>query len=234
MKTISTFFFLLVSFIGLQAQNFEFQNKSFIEVQGESKKEIEPDEIYINIYLSEDQSKGKETVAVQEKKLMAIVSKLGIDAKNLVLTGGSSQYNNYLVNRDGNSTYKSYSLKTKSALEASKVLYELDLAKVNGASIGSVDHSQRKTFEAETRIAAIKDAKAKAKELTSALGNTLGNPLVIRESNYYNAPVYAKAAYAMDAAVEAAGTPYDQGFEDMSYKKITIQSTVNATFEILP
>lgn len=232
-KLLYTFILTSLSLNVLQSQKYQFENISYIEVQGMSERKIEPDEIYINIYLNENDSKGKESVALQEKKLFKVIEKLGINKKNLVLTGGSSRYTIYILRKNINNTFKNYELKTSSALEASKVLYELDLVKVHHANIGRVEHSQKEKIKNEVRLEALKAAKKNAQQLTAAIGSTIGKPLVIKDKNYYAAPQYSKTSSISLMKTEANSNAYnDSAFQGMNFRKITIRSIIYASFEI--
>ena len=81
MKTSLTilFMFLLFSVFAQDGKNFIDQN--YIEVTGKGEMEISPDKIYIQIIINENDNKGKESVEILEKKMLAKLQTVGIDLK---------------------------------------------------------------------------------------------------------------------------------------------------------
>ena len=85
-----------------------------------------------------------------------------------------------------------------------------------------------KPIKKQLKIQAIKNAKDEAISLASALGDNVGNALVINdpnESSNYPQPIMFKANTAMAQADQSAPMNVD-------FKKIKLQFDVNVIFEL--
>lgn len=75
----------------LFAQEKNFIDQPYLEVNGRAEMEVAPDEIYVRITINEQDSKGKVTVLQQEKDMVRRLKDLGIDVeKKLVVQDMSS------------------------------------------------------------------------------------------------------------------------------------------------
>lgn len=91
---------LLGSFVAMaQSGEKNFIDQNYIEVSGTAEMEIVPDQIYLKIVISE-KDKGKKTVEQQEKAMIAILQKLGIDIrKDLLMKDMSSNFKSYFLKK---------------------------------------------------------------------------------------------------------------------------------------
>lgn len=91
---------LLGSFVTMaQSGEKNFIDQNYIEVSGTAEMEIVPDQIYLKIVISE-KDKGKKTVEQQEKAMIAILQKLGIDVrKDLLMKDMSSNFKSYFLKK---------------------------------------------------------------------------------------------------------------------------------------
>ena len=96
----------------LFAQEKNFIDQPYLEVNGRAEMEVAPDEIYVRITINEQDSKGKVTVLQQEKDMVRRLKDLGIDVeKKLVVQDMSSD----LFKRKDVSTSKTYQLEVRAA-----------------------------------------------------------------------------------------------------------------------
>lgn len=72
---------LITSFIS-QAQSKNFIDQPYLEVTGSADTLIEPDEIYINIIISEKDNRDRIPVEEQETRMLASFKEMGIDIEN--------------------------------------------------------------------------------------------------------------------------------------------------------
>ena len=102
---------LLGSFVTMaQSGEKNFIDQNYIEVSGTAEMEIVPDQIYLKIVISE-KDKGKKTVEQQEKAMIAILQKLGIDVrKDLLMKDMSSNFKSYFLKKTVVQTEKEYQL----------------------------------------------------------------------------------------------------------------------------
>lgn len=216
------------------------EEKPYIEVVGKAEKEVIPDEIYIGITLREKYvNKEKVTIEAQETKLKDAIKAIGVDLKNLQLADAGADYVKIRWQKKDVLTTKDYTLKTADAATVTKVFQELDKLEITDAKISRVAYSKIDSLRKEIKIMAIKAAKDKANYLLSAIGETLGEPLVINEANqsgysntYSNSIVKGQSsgAYYLES-VQIVGRT---GIEDkeIEFQKIKEEASVYIKFSI--
>ena len=122
----------------LFAQEKNFIDQPYLEVNGRAEMEVAPDEIYVRITINEQDSKGKVTVLQQEKDMVRRLKDLGIDVeKKLVVQDMSSD----LFKRKDVSTSKTYQLEVNSATQLAHVFQALQAVGISDASIERTDVS---------------------------------------------------------------------------------------------
>ena len=75
----------------LFSQEKGFIEQNYIEVSGRAEKELSPDEIYLDITITEKDNRGKVSIERQEKSLFKRLASIGIDlTKDLQISDISS------------------------------------------------------------------------------------------------------------------------------------------------
>lgn len=208
----------------LFAQEKNFIDQPYLEVNGRAEMEVAPDEIYVRITINEQDSKGKVTVLQQEKDMVRRLKDLGIDVeKKLVVQDMSSD----LFKRKDVSTSKTYQLEVNSATQLAHVFQALQAVGISDASIERTDVSNMDELRQQVRAAAAKAAQQNAQVLASALGQKAGKALFVQDYSY-NARPYANIMMAksavMDMAAEATAAP------TLEFEKIKIEHSVMVRF----
>ena len=140
----------------LFAQEKNFIDQPYLEVNGRAEMEVAPDEIYVRITINEQDSKGKVTVLQQEKDMVRRLKDLGIDVeKKLVVQDMSSD----LFKRKDVSTSKTYQLEVNSATQLAHVFQALQAVGISDASIERTDVSNMDELRQQVRAAAAKAAQ---------------------------------------------------------------------------
>ena len=135
----------------LFAQEKNFIDQPYLEVNGRAEMEVAPDEIYVRITINEQDSKGKVTVLQQEKDMVRRLKDLGIDVeKKLVVQDMSSD----LFKRKDVSTSKTYQLEVNSATQLAHVFQALQAVGISDASIERTDVSNMDELRQQVRAAA--------------------------------------------------------------------------------
>lgn len=222
----------LVAFLGLstaQAQQADLRRK--INVSGTAETEVTPDIIYIGIslkeYLKDNNSKKKVEITDLENQLFAAVQKAGISKENLTISNLSSW--NYVTEKKKNPDFlasKQYRLKVNDLNKFNEIIASIDPKGIANTNIESYDYSKIESLKKDLKIKALLAAKEKARYMVEALGDKLGSVIDIQDGGD-NAiqPVYRN--YMMKAEMsDAAGAP------EIDFKKIKLNFTVNAVFEI--
>jgi len=219
----------LVAFLGLSsamAQQVDLRRK--ISVSGTSETEVTPDIIYIGISLKEYlNGKKKVDITELEKQLYAAVQKAGIAKENLTISNLSSW--NYATEKKKNPDFlasKQYRLKVSDLNKFNLILESLDAKGTANTNIESYDYSKIENLKKELKVKALLAAKEKAAYMVEALGDKLGSVIEIQDGgDNVMQPVYRN--YAMKAEMaDASSAP------EIDFKKIKLNFTVNAVFEI--
>ena len=201
----------------LFAQEKNFIDQPYLEVNGRAEMEVAPDEIYVRITINEQDSKGKVTVLQQEKDMVIDVE------KKLVVQDMSSD----LFKRKDVSTSKTYQLEVNSATQLAHVFQALQAVGISDASIERTDVSNMDELRQQVRAAAAKAAQQNAQVLASALGQKAGKALFVQDYSYSALPyaniMMAKSA-VMDMAAEATAAP------TLEFEKIKIEHSVMVRF----
>jgi len=96
---------------------------------------VSPDRIYLNITISEEDSKGKSSVEELEQKMILEFKKLNIDIKKqLFVSDASSDFKSYFLSGQKVLKTKQYNLlvyKTSTLGDAVKSLQDIGIANVN-------------------------------------------------------------------------------------------------------
>jgi uncharacterized protein YggE len=229
MKTILTFLFLFASLISFSQGNKNFIDQNYIEVTGKAELEIVPDEIYIQIFISETDYKGKETLEMLEKSMLKKLQEIGIDLKkDFAVKDMSSNFKNYWLKKHDIFTSKQYQLIVHTAPVAGHVFRELEALGISNISIEKVDHSEIEKFKKEVKVNAIKVGRENAVSLAEAIGQTVGKALYIRE----NEPFFPMQANTimMRSKSEAMDEAYTE--PDLEFEKIKLEYSVQVFFEL--
>ena len=229
MKNI-TFLLIVLTFFKIEAQNVLTTVNSilFIEVVGNAKKEIDPNQIFVSITLSEKSIDNKKySIEAQEEKLQQLLKKCNIDWSNLTLSDFNSKIIRDKKNEIGFKQSKEFILLLKSADEVSKIFKELFDANIKEADVVSVQHTNILEYVKEVRIEAIKSAKEKAQYLLEAIGNKIDQPMEVIEQNrnsddfnYYRGNVYSRKEEA------------EQTISSSEFKKIVINISYKVKYSI--
>ena len=203
----------------LFAQEKNFIDQPYLEVNGRAEMEVAPDEIYVRITINEQDSKLQ-----QEKDMVRRLKDLGIDVeKKLVVQDMSSD----LFKRKDVSTSKTYQLEVNSATQLAHVFQALQAVGISDASIERTDVSNMDELRQQVRAAAAKAAQQNAQVLASALGQKAGKALFVQDYSYSARPyaniMMAKSA-VMDMAAEATAAP------TLEFEKIKIEHSVMVRF----
>lgn len=210
------------------AQSADLRKK--VEVNGSAEMEVTPDEIYVGISLKEymKDAKKKVTIDVLEKQLQAAVLKAGIPKEDFMINNISSYTNYWDKKKDANFlASKQYRIKVRELNKLDQIISSVDPKGIAYTNIESYSHSLIESYKKELKVKALKNAREKAASLVEAVGEKLGGVLLIQDHNsdYAAQPMMYKT---MAVRAEAA----DMAMPDIDFKKIKLNYTINAVFEI--
>lgn len=200
---------------------------SYIQVTGWAEKELTPDEFYLQIVINERDSKGKISVESQQRDMVAVLRKLGVDVeKQLKMANLSSEF----FKKNTSVAMAKYQLQLGSSGEVAKVWQALDDLGISNISILKVTHSQLDKYKQEVRLEAMRNARESAQEMAGAIGQTIGKCFYIYDSNSNVLPVMYDNAVLMRSAKAVADAESVAEEDPLEFKTIKLEYGVQAKF----
>lgn len=207
------------------AQTMDAQS-GYIEVSGYAEIELIPDTFYLRVDLSEEDSKGKNTIENQQKDLLAVLSRIGVDTeKDLRRIGLSSAY----FNRKTNLAEASYQLRLTSPEQVSKAWKALDAAGFSRVSYTKSECSNIEDKKNELRAKAMKNAKDQAEAMAEAIGEKAGRCIYIG-GGYVSSPVVYGQNRLMSKTLSADSVSVADESDTISFNEIKLTASVTAKF----
>ncbi|MDO5497670.1 MAG: SIMPL domain-containing protein [Alistipes sp.] len=225
MKRLFVLLFVAFFAVPAMAQTYEIKTP-YVSVNGYAEQEILPDEVYVQITLTESDSKGKITLEQQRRQMFSALKKCKIDVeKQLSMLDMASTY----FKRRTSLASARYELKVGSAMEAQQVFEALDAVGISNVDITKVACSKEEEYRAAVRKAAMQDARQKASELAEAVGQSVGDCLVINDySSRSGGVVFTKAVRGLAANAEMDAVAEEE--PTVEFEKIKISYNVSAQF----
>ncbi|HEU0226949.1 MAG TPA: SIMPL domain-containing protein [Arachidicoccus soli] len=225
MKKINLVAILIVLFAVKGFSQTNINTQPFIEVNASADTLVVPDEIYINIIISENDNK-KLSVEQQESRMIAAFQAMHINVEKDLSTSDmiSDFKNRFLRSKDVVKT-KTYQLKVGDAMTAGKVFATLEDLGIANSSISKVDYSNMDLLKNLCRVKAIESAKNTAEMLVKPLNQKVGKAIQIIDAN--STPIYNPQVrmYSMAKVAGAADeTP------NIDFEKIKVQVNENVKF----
>jgi uncharacterized protein YggE len=222
---------LLILAVLCMATSYSQEQKQIpmINVSGEGKVKIAPDQALISVSIETKGTKAEEVKRENDKKMDAILK--FIKKSNIAKEDFQTQRISLNPNYDYEKKKHNYI-----ATQSVQILLK-DLSKYDELTEGLVDEginridnvefksSKMKELQSDARKLAIKDAKAKAEDFVSVLGQKVGKAILISDNSQIYVPqprMYAmKASNAMDES-----TPR----ETLAIGEIEIIANVSVSF----
>ena len=225
-------FLALAIVIGISSAH--AQQNNTIETSVNVKKEVIPDEIFISITINEKDNKGKISVEEQQKKMIKVLTSLGVDTKEaLTVDNMGSTLKENTLRKDNIFISKKYTLKVSTAKEASnamQALKDIDIAHVFVSRVAISDSLEREVKN-QLLVEAAQKAQENATILASAVGCKAGKAVYIQ--NYYSFDSSA-GSRILTVAYKTANdnTAYinEDATQELEVTKKSLNITVNCKF----
>ncbi len=200
----------------------------YVEVRGEASAKLTPNKIEVNITLSEEPSKGKYSIELQEGQLSAALKSIGVDAKeSLALRSQSST----TQKRKGTYQYKNLLLTLSSPEELSELFTEVANTNIANVSLYRAINTNTEAVRDSLRIEALKSAKATAEKLAGALDQSIGSAIQIEDyssgGDAYNYSNFSMLRSAKMDEASAGALP-----TDLELQQINITQTLSVRFKL--
>jgi uncharacterized protein YggE len=241
-KTLFAAVLLITTFSGFSQVYERNPFPKTISVVGTAEMEVIPDEIYVNVDLKEYEKKGSGKVALEKIKadFLKNVRSIGLPdtAVSIAAYDGFNGYP-YWWNRKRrkDELYASitYQIKFSNSKKMDELVEKLDDQATQNFYITRTAHSKLETYRRDLKMQAVKAAREKARYLTEAVDEKLGEAVTINEpQEYYQPYMNARAAnYSMkemaqstDAAAAGSGAP------ETDFRKIKLRYDVTVTYAL--
>ncbi|WP_348824890.1 SIMPL domain-containing protein [Flavobacterium aestuarii] len=222
---------LLVCFFTLLAYSQETKPVPQINTSGEGKIKVVPDQVAIKATVETKGNNAKEVKKQNDQQMEAVLKVI----KSMNIAPADYKTKRVSLNPQYDYEKKKH---TYNATQTIEILLR-DLAKYDDLMEGIVDQginrvdnvtfqsSKLAQYQAEARKQAMKDAKMKAEDYVSVLGQKTGAAITITDNTqvYYPQPVYAMKSMAMEADTAAPR-------QTMAAGEIEITANVNVSFKL--
>ena len=236
-KTLILFVLLSFSFAGFaQSGQKNFIDQNYIEVTGKAEMEIVPDMIYLKIQLSDKDNKDKLSLPEIEKKMMAMLSEVGVNMEkdfsliDFISNLKPSWFKSNVV------LSKQYQVIVHDAKTLQKIFFEFQKLGISNVSVEELDHSKIEQYRKDAKVNAIKAAKEKAELLAAALGQEIGKALYIQEVDNQSPFLASNVLTGNMAGVKVKKAAFDSSIDDaaidIEFDKIKIESAILVRFEL--
>ncbi len=201
---------------------------SYVQVYGAAEKEVVPDQIYLSITINERDSKGKITVEEQQREMIAVLKKLGVDVEQqLKVVDLSSAF----FKRNTSVATAQYRLELHDATTAGRAWRALDELGISQVSVEKLSHSKLAEYRVEVRKEAMRAARQKAFELAEAIGQQIGKCFYIFDTNSESNPVYKSNVMMARATSDMAFAEAEEAaMPALEFQNIKLSYRVQAKF----
>ena len=223
---------ILVTLFALTTQAQEQKNQvPQISVSGEGKVKITPDQVVINVGFQNTGKDAKEVKNLNDEvvdKVIKFLKKSGIPATDYK-TNNVSLYKSYDYEKKKYNFQASQSLTIllKDLSKYDDVMMGLNDAGVNSINGVEFKSSKMDDYEREARKKAMLDAKQKAQDYVSVLGQKVGKALLITDNSQSYAPQPMYKGNMMAMAADGGGQR-----ETLAVGELEIITNVSVTFAL--
>ncbi len=218
----------LFGFVG-HSQTKNFIDQPYIETTSKTDSLVVPDRIYLSIYITEEDTKGKVSLEKQENLMETKLKSLGIDtSKQLSLSDLSSSFNRYFLRKTDVGKSKEYLLLVYDAQKAGEVILGLETIGIANVSLHKSEYSKMDELKNSLRKQAVIKAKEQADIMLTPLEQKVGKALYISD---LNTSVYN----SMQAKVRGVSTTMESDSYQpipIDFQKIKVETSITIRFAI--
>ena len=234
MKKITLLLLIIISTKSI-SQNKNFIDQPYIETSAKVDTLVIPDRIYLNILITEKDTKGKVSVEELENKMNDKFKSLGLNIDTqLSLNDLSSNYKKYFLKKQDIQKSKNYTLLLNDAKISGKILLALEELEISNVVLEKTEYSKADKVILLLKTKAIEKAKSQAVAMTKPLNQKVGNAIFISDLNDNNVSRML-AGYASGITIRGAKS-ISKNEEyvpaDIEFQKIKIETELNVKFKL--
>lgn len=229
---LATFFISITAL----SQEKNFIDKPYLEVQGKADTLVTPNRIYIDVLISEKDTKGKKSVEELESEMLIKLKSLGIDTeKNVTMQDMMSNYKKFFLKQTDIQKAKSYSILVYDTKTTAKVFIGLEEINISNVNIDKLEHSDDKKLQLLMNAKAMENAKSNALSFIKPLGQNIGKAIYVGNVNNIIGQLSGSTA-GLRIRGAASLMKYDMQAKDynanIEFEKITISSEIGVRFAL--
>ncbi len=203
--------------------------KPSVDVTGEGIVNVVPDQVTVSVRVENTGSNPKELKQMNDRvvaEVLQFVKSMGIEDKHIqtdyVRLSKNYDYNSKSYNYAANQSLKIKLTDLKQYEPLMNGLLETGINRIDGINLGS---SEIESLQSQARKMAIQNAKMKAEEYTSVLGQSVGKAIQISEFQRVDVPrPMLRSAMAMDN---------NESQQTLAPGEMQVVVKVNVRFELL-
>lgn len=226
---------LVILFITLTtfSQEKNFIDKPYIEVDGKADTLVVPNRIYIDVIITEKDTKGKKSVEDLESEMFVKLKEFGIDVnKNVYMKDMASDFKKYFLKNTDIHKSKSYSILVYDATETTKVFIGLEEIGISNVSIEKTEHSEFNKIQLAINSKAIENAKATAESYLVPINQKVGKAIFVGRINIQNTLQGRVPGIRIRGASTLNDSKAKGYISPIEFEKIKISSEVGVRFTI--
>jgi len=225
---------MITMFINGFSQQKNFIDQPYLETSAKVDTLVQPDLIYIDILITEKDSRNRESVEELETKMALELQSLGVNIdKQLILSDLSSNFKKYFLQQKDVLKSKSYELEVYDAITAGKVLVGLEEVGISNVNLNRTEYSKIEDLKLELKSKAILKAKVQAESLVKPLNQSISGVLYIsdkfNQSNNYYENSELEEIVVLGYSGRKNENPQPIAIE---FKKIKVESQIEVKFKI--
>lgn len=224
--------FISIVFISCNKNNQSETPKKII-VTGSAEMEIVPDEIFITFTLKEYLNKSRKKIRIESIKteFLELCKTAGIPDSNISISSytGNERWDYYWYKRRKKEpefmASVSYSIKMNSVEKIDAIVNDMNEDAVSYFRISKTSHSKIEDFRKQIKTEALIATKNKADYLAKAIGEEIGEAILIQEIENNYGYLYSNSNMVSQTSMETVNT---EGTPD--FKKIKLRYEMKAEF----
>jgi uncharacterized protein YggE len=229
MRYLSCLLFVFLAHTAL-SQTKNYLDVSYLETSGTIDTLVIPDKIYLNILITEKDTKGKMSVEELKGQMAAQLKALGIDLKKqLSLADVSSNFKKYFLKQTDILKAKSYSLLVYDAKTAGQVIIALEKENISNVELDRGEYSKIEALKIELKSLAMQRAKQNAMALVKPLNQKIGPAIHVSD---LSGSLNALSGRVSGVVVRGYASKTQLDPVDIEFKKIKVESAVNVKFKL--
>lgn len=227
---------IIILFFGLGksiAQTKNFIDLPHIETSATADTLVTPDRIYLNIFISEKDTRDNKSIEELEFKMNEKLKSLGIvTEKQLTLNDLGSNYKKYFLKQKDIIKNKFYTLLVYDAVVASKVLMALEELEISNVTINRTEYSKAENMLLILKSNATLKAKNQAIALTKTLNQKVGNAIYISDFSQMHNQLNGNISGVLITGYNASREKEVFNPVNIEFEKIKLETNVKVIFKL--